>query len=272
MRGRSEGAGPSPGSLRSPPSPRFRGEREKAAIRYPMSVPARVWLPRGAPERYARFPWTAQACVIARVFWSAPGRPVGFHILRSLPRGAERRQTRGCAKPPMGGGRGHPVGRFAKASPPFFRREAPPGAPLRRSANVRAALSRTWTSHAVSQLLAPGPMPGSGAPPSPESGGTFAPSPRRRIDRRRVSPHADPVSPGISPPLLTAARSSRRPMTTPLEEQDEDIGTRNRNVNSPIAENSYFAYPVILRACRRRGERSEPGEGRAKISDNPSPA
>src|SRR6185503_15553004 len=96
--------------------------------------------------RGPRFAWPHQGdgevwtCAIARILWSAPGRPSSLSSSRSLSRGAERRQTRGFCETPDGWWRNHPVGRFAKASPRSFRNEAPPGAPQRRSIDVRAAL------------------------------------------------------------------------------------------------------------------------------------
>jgi hypothetical protein len=111
-------------------------------------------------------------------------------ILGSRSRGAERRQTRGCARPPVDGRRDHPVGRFAKASPfSLVRRKAPPGAPQRRSATDGPRFRERGPATPVSQLLAPGPIARERSPViarAPEA--TFASGPRRRISRRRGFP------------------------------------------------------------------------------------
>src|SRR5690348_18273319 len=52
---------------------------------------------------------TAQARLIARILEVGPGQALAEVQFFAPSRGAERRQTRGCAKPPMGGRRSHPV-------------------------------------------------------------------------------------------------------------------------------------------------------------------
>jgi hypothetical protein len=122
---------------------------------------------------------------------------------RSRTRGAERRQTRGCAKPPVSGRRGRSVGRFAKASPPFLRREAPPGAPLRRCATDGPRFRERGPATPVSQLLAAGPGACEQSPAiarAPKA--TLASGPRRRINRRRGFPdHRPGEVESTSPPL-----------------------------------------------------------------------
>jgi len=135
-------------------------------------------------------------------------------------RGAERRQTRGCARPPVSDRRDRPVGRCAKASPPFLSEERRlPALHLRRSNDARAALSVRGPATPVSQLLAPGRNARERSPAiARELRVTFPRSPRRRIGQAAGFPRlADPVRRGrISGPCPTAAPSSRRPMTTPL--------------------------------------------------------
>jgi hypothetical protein len=119
---------------------------------------------------------------------AGPRREVQFF---APSRGAERRQTRGCARPPMDGRRDHPVGRFAKASPfSLVRRKAPPGAPQRRSATRTGRAFENVDQPRLSasswrRVL----LPGSGAPPSP---GCF----RVRFPEARGAASADG---GISP-------------------------------------------------------------------------
>jgi len=140
-------------------------------------------------------------------------------------RGAERRQTRGCARPPVGDWRSHPVGRFAKASPPFVRREAPPGAPHAAFCDKDGPRFRErGPATPVSQLLAPGPIARERSPAIARAlRSTFLRSPRHRIDRWRGFPGHRP---GEAWPNLRPVSHRRSVFTAshddaPLEEQDD---------------------------------------------------
>ena len=104
-----------------------------------------------------------------------------------------------------------------------------PALHMRRSIDVRAALSKRGPATLVSQLLAPGPNARERSPAITRVPRvTFPRSPRCRISQAAGFPgDADPVRLGqISAQSLTAAPSSRRPMTTPLEEQDDGLYTQ----------------------------------------------
>ena len=120
-----------------------------------------------------------------------PGQAL-VSLLVTLPFRGERSAGRrgGFAKPPMDGGRSHPVGRFARASPPFRRREAPPGAP--RAAFYRCAgraSENVDQPHLSASSWRQVVVPASGAPPSPGSERLRSPSP--------AAPHQSTA--GISP-------------------------------------------------------------------------
>ena len=79
-------------------------------------------------------------------------------------------------------------------------------------------------------------VPASGAPPSPGSKRLRWPPPAAPHRSDRCS-RPDPASSGqISAPSLTAAPSSRRPMTTPLEEQDRTIIHIPKNVSTVLVK------------------------------------
>ena len=161
-----------------------------------------------------------QPCAIARALWSAPGKPSSrIPNLGSL-KGSGAPADAGACETPGGWPARPSVGRFAKASPRSFRNEAPPGAPLRRLATGGPRFRERGPATPVSQLLAAGHSACERSPAiarAPEA--TFASGPRRRIDRWRDFPGHRPG--GVRPylrPLPAAAPSSRRPMTTPLNE------------------------------------------------------
>src|SRR6185312_2856928 len=169
-----------------------------------------------------------RACAIARVLCVGPGQALVANCNSRLPsRGAERRQALGLARPPVGGLRNTPDGTSCDRPVPPLRSGGTrlPALHLRRSATGRAALSRTWTSHACQ------PAPGAGSY-CPGAEPRHRPRVRSALLRTRgaasidggISPVIDPVGSGrISGLVPTAAPSSRRPMTTPLEEQDGPI-------------------------------------------------
>src|SRR6185312_5433970 len=167
-----------------------------------------------------------RACAIARVLCVGPGQALVANCNSRLPsRGAERRQALGLARPPVGGLRNTPDGTSCDRPVPPLRSGGTrlPALHLRRSATGRAALSRTWTSHACQ------PAPGAGSY-CPGAEPRHRPRVRSALLRTRGAASIDGrISrfrrPGEFGPHLrpsfTAAPSSRRPMTTPLEEQDD---------------------------------------------------
>ena len=162
-----------------------------------------VWIPgsaRAAPPRNddGRAP--------SPVFFGRPrAGPRYFTSSRSLSRGAERRQTRRGANPPVDGWRSHPMGRLA--SVPFLlaiggtRLPALHGGVLRPD-GPRFRERGPWPRLSASswrQVV----MPGSGAPPSPGRSGYVAPKP--------AAPHRSTAGfPGCADP------ASSRPHLRPL--------------------------------------------------------
>ena len=157
-----------------------------------------------------------------------PGQALVAKSNSALPsRGAERRQTRRGARPPVGGWRNTPDGTLARRLvPPSIGGTRLPALHLRRSATRTGRAFENVDQPRLSasswrQVL----MPASGAPPSPECFGVRCSEARgaASVDGG-ISPVIDPARSGrISGPVLAAAPSSRRPMTTPLEEQDRPM-------------------------------------------------
>ena len=148
----------------------------------------------GRRKPVARNARERQTSVIARILWSAPGRPSFPCLLLVSPRGAERRQTRRGANPPVGGWRNTPDGTSYERPVPPMRSGGTrlPALHLRRSATRTGRAFENVDQPRLSasswrRVL----MPGSGAPPSPGCFRvTFPESPRRRIDRRPGFPVA----------------------------------------------------------------------------------
>jgi hypothetical protein len=131
------------------------------------------------------------------------------------------------------------------------RNEAPPGAPQRRSATDGPRFRERGPATPVSQLLAPGPIARERSPAIARVlQGTFPRNPRRRISRRRgFPPVIDPVrSRAHLRPVLTAAPSSRRPMTTPLEEHDRTI------IHIPANVSTVLCKEFVLHCANRHPE------------------
>jgi len=168
-----------------------------------------------------------------------PGQAL-VSLLVTLPFRGERSAGRrgGFAKPPMDGGRSHPVGRFARASPPFRRREAPPGAP--RAAFYRCAgraSENVDQPHLSASSWRQVVVPASGAPPSPGSERLRSPSPAAPHQPTVGFPRlADPVSlDHISGPPSPLLRLHGVPCRRPSKSRTSDykhIGLGS--VNSPL--------------------------------------
>ena len=173
-----------------------------------------------------------QPCAIARALWSAPGRPSCEFQISAPSRGAERRQTRGLARPPVDGRRDHPWDALRRRPLAPFGTRRLPALHCGVLATGGPRFRERGPATPVSQLLAAGHSACERSPAiarAPEA--TFASGPRRRIDRWRDFPGHRPG--GVRPylrPLPAAAPSSRRPMTTPLNEQDgRTLYTSTRN-------------------------------------------
>ena len=161
----------------------------------------------------------------ARVLVSAPGEPSSRIAIPGSLEGSGAPAGAGACEAP--GGRTAPVGRLPKL--PFLRCEAEERA-FRRSTAAFCdkdgpRFRERGPATPVSQLLAPGPNARERSP-------AIARGPGVRCSKS-AAPHqstagfprlADPARRGhISGPFPAAAPSSRRPMTTPLEEQDKRL-------------------------------------------------
>ena len=156
----------------------------------------------------------------ARILVSAPGRPSFEFAIPRLPNeGSGAPAGAGACEAPGEGG----TSTMAQAFLPS-KEDAPPGAPLAAFCDWSGRAFERGPATPVSQLLAAGPNACERSPAIARALGLRLPrSPRRRIDRWRDFPGHRPGGSGhISAPSLAAAPSSRRPMTTPLEEQEGD--------------------------------------------------
>ena len=180
-----------------------------------------------------------------RAFGACPGMTMDvIHRPCSLcrPRAGPLRELQfpspieGSGAPAGAGACEAPGGRSAKharwdvlRSVPFLRCEAEERAFRRSTAAFLRRAGRAFENVDQPRLSASSwrqvVMPASGAPPSPERFGI------RFSEARGAASTDGGVSPVIDParswahlrPSLTAAPSSRRPMTTPLEEQDKRL-------------------------------------------------
>ena len=176
---------------------------------------------------------------IARILWSAPGRPSRELQYLAPSRGAERRQTRGSAKPPMGGRRKPPGGTLC---------EGVPSPPKKRGASRRSTCGVSHDGgprfHERGPATRPSAsswrrviVPGSGAPPSPGELECVAPAPRRRIDRRQgFPPLIDPVSsePNLQPVPHRCSVFTASHDDAPQRAGHKDYIQRRGPVNSPV--------------------------------------
>ncbi len=143
-----------------------------------------------------------EACAIARIVWSAPGRPSSPIAIPDSHRGERSAGRRwGLRGPRWAVCETHPwdVLRASRSSV-AKRRNAPSGAPRRRSATRTGRAFENVDQPRLSasswrRVL----LPASGAPPSPGSPECVAPNPRRRISRWRDFPGHRPG--GVRPHL-----------------------------------------------------------------------
>ena len=153
-----------------------------------------------------------------------PGQALVFRPRRAPLEGSGAPADAGACDRSRSGWRSRPR-HLAKASPHPLRsgRDASRRSTCGVSRDVRAALSVRGPATPVSQLLAPGPSARERSPAIARESGVRCSRPAAPHRSTAGFPRlADPVRLGhISAQSLTAAPSSRRPMSTPLEEQDK---------------------------------------------------
>ena len=204
-----------------------------------------------------------------------PGQALVSLLIALPPRGAERRQTRGFCETPDGWPAKPSGGTLCEGAPSLREKR---GASRRSTAAFYRCAGRASENVDQPRLSASSwrqvVVPASGAPPSPGGHGVRCSEPAAPHQSTAGFPRLDdPASLGAYlRPCLTAAPSSRRPMSTPLEEQDMPIMGIFTSMSIVLVERICAALRSSLSpSFTGRGWRGPSGPSRVRGGARPSP-